>query len=163
MNGPYGMRLPPLQGEVPEGQRGFPHTTSFVILSVSEGSPGAYASHTGFFVADAPQNDRRGVTLRFAPIGLRPLPPAREGAKASKRKKHHRLKLNQWCFLVLRDQCLWSVPLSPTPKWSSFMPSTSSQISLSAHTEQSVGRPSKMWVRVPVTSADFLASALRAL
>ena len=68
--------------------------------------------------------------------------------------------LFRWVF-----QCLWplSVPLSPTPKCSSFIPSTSSQISFSAHTEQSVGRPSRIWVRVLVASLDFLARSFMAL
>ena len=59
----------------------------------------------------------------------------------------------------LRNQCPWplSVPLSPTPKCSSFMPSTSSQMPLSAQTEQSVGRPSRMCVRVLVMSLAFFA------
>ena len=51
------------------------------------------------------------------------------------------------------------VPEAPTPKCSSFMPSTSSQMFLREQTEQSVGRPSKMVVRVLVMSAAFLAVA----
>ena len=63
------------------------------------------------------------------------------------------------------DQWPWpfSAPPAPTPKCSSFMPSTSSQIPLSAQMEQSVGRPSRIVARVFTASLDFLARSFMAL
>ena len=56
--------------------------------------------------------------------------------------------ISQWPF---------SVPLAPTPKWSSFIPSTSSQIPFREQIEQSVGRPSRIVVSVFVMSLAFFA------
>jgi len=47
--------------------------------------------------------------------------------------------------------------LAPTPKWSSFIPSTSSQIPFREQIEQSVGRPSRIVVSVFVMSLAFFA------
>ena len=69
--------------------------------------------------------------------------------------------LLQSLFALLKYQCFSLVPLSPTPKCSSFMPSTSSQTSFRPQTVQSVGRPSMMWHRVLVSLSVFFAFSVR--